>query len=371
LSNKRKPVAVDLFCGAGGMSLGFEMAGFSVKAAIDRDEHHVTAYRINFPDAEVLEADLSMLTGTQIRQQARLGSAHIDVVFGGPPCQGFSMIGRKDINDERNQLLLHFIRLVSELKPTYFVVENVQGLMFSHARGFLDKFKRRAADAGYLLVEPIQVLDASEFGVPQRRLRTVIIGYRANAKAAKYPTPHPSEEKPTVWDAIGDLPNVDDYPYLLKTDVFSGRLKKPSPFADKMQRMFRDKSGKWKLRKHPSPIITSCANTVHSAKMRRRFEKTASGETEPTSHLYRLKAEGLSRTIRAGTDSTRGSYTAPRPIHPLHPRCVTVREAARLQSFPDSFYFHPTIWHGCRQVGNAVPPLLAFAIAAKLIQDTF
>ena len=138
-----RPVGVDLFCGVGGMSLGFEQAGFEVAAAIDNDPIHLATYATNFPDTETLNADLGKISGRKIREATGLGDRRIDVLFGGSPCQGFSYMGKHDSEDPRNYLLLDFARLVRELAPTYFVLENVPGLLSEGAEPFRRSFIRR------------------------------------------------------------------------------------------------------------------------------------------------------------------------------------------------------------------------------------
>lgn len=338
------------------MSLGFQKAGFKLLAAIDNDKYNTEYHSLNFPSCRTLTDDLSKMTGRQIRKKAKLGNQKIDVVFGGPPCQGFSLIGRRNVEDSRNQLLYHFIRIVHQLKPDYFVMENVQGLTVGDARRMLEKFVAKAKRAGYHVICPIQVLDASDFGVPQRRNRVIVIGYRRGVAAPSYPTPS-DEEKPTVRDAISDLPILNSVQQSYDTDVYVGELGTPSQFAKELRNRHR---------KAKKVALTGCLVTRHSSKTIARFMATVVGKTEPISRFHRLNPDGLAFTIRAGTGRDFGSHTAARPIHPDSPRCITVREAARLHSFPDWFQFHPTRWHGFRQIGNSVPPLFAKAVAGEL-----
>lgn len=364
MSGNERPVAMDLFCGAGGMSLGFEAAGFDVAAAVDADPVHVATYSQNFPYTRALRVDLAQVCGEELRGLAGLASREIDVVFGGPPCQGFSVGGRRRPDDPRNTLLGHFARLVHELRPRYFVAENVAGLLMERCRTRLEGFLARLGEAGYSVATPIGCLDASEFGVPQRRGRVFLIGARNGLPCPQYPKPLGGRDDggtyspPTVWHAIGDLPNVDAFDYLLGSDLYMGELDTPSQYAAMLR---VDGDGVYEGRAHRG--LTGCGRTEHTARTRQRFARTKPGEYEPVSRFYRLTRGGLAPTLRAGTGPSHGSYTAPRPIHPVWHRCITVREAARLHSFPDWFEFHPTKWHGFRQIGNSVPPLLARAVA--------
>ena len=373
MDSTKRLVAIDLFCGAGGMSLGFEQAGFAVVAAVDNDPIHLAAYRKNFPDTQTLRGDLALLTGEELRRSLGLGRKHIDVVFGGSPCQGFSNMGKHHADDPRSELLLHFARLVRQLRPTYFVLENVPGLLADGAESFRKSFVRRIRLAGYDIVTPIQVLDASNFGVPQRRKRAFILGFKKGVKAPKYPEASTAYRKedmpspPSVWDAIGDLPDVSKIPRLMKRDAYHGKLTAPSAYARVMRGDVRDEEDQSSVRSVNGAGLTGCLRTNHTPDVVERFRSTVPGRFEPVSRFYRLRKKGLATTLRAGTGPANGSYMAPRPIHPLTPRCITAREAARLHSFPDWFQFNSTKWHGFRQIGNSVPPLLARAVAKVIL----
>lgn len=363
---KNRPIGIDLFCGVGGMSLGFEQAGFHVVAAVDDNEINTATHAKNFPRCKTLHADISKLSGQDLRRNAGLGDREIDVIFGGPPCQGFSMIGKRRLDDSRNLLIYDFARLIRELRPRYFVMENVEGLMAGEAVQVLKSLIRRVKRAEYAVVEPIQVLCASDYGVPQRRRRVFVLGARKHLPLPEYPDPADyTSEKPTVWDAIRDLPDVANIGYLLETDLLRRRLGKPSPYAA----VLRDSTPSW----DDSPetgrkSLSGCMRTAHTATTIERFSATLPGTREPVSRFHRLRKSGVASTLRAGTGPEHGSHTAARPIHPVHPRCITTREAARLHSFPDWFVFHPTKWHGFRQVGNAVPPRLAQAVASMILK---
>jgi DNA (cytosine-5)-methyltransferase 1 len=372
---KRKPIAIDLFCGVGGMSLGFKQAGFRVVGAFDKEERHVRAYRKNFPSTPAFCVDLSKETGESLLSLAGC-RRKIDLVFGGPPCQGFSMAGKRDLNDERNQLIFDFIRLVREIRPKYFVMENVQGLMLGEAVNLLNSFLHRAHLAGYSTVNKVRALNAADFGVPQRRRRTFVIGYRSDLRSPNYPAPAPIVDEsgksysPTVRDALGDLPVIEDYDALLTKDGFTGSLGRASHYARIMRGEAKESSDGLRHRKRNGRFLTGCLRTEHSEESVARFSRTGPGDMEPVSRFYRLDYAGVAPTIRAGTGRDHGGYMAPRPIHPEHPRCITVREAARLHSYPDWFDFDPTRWHAFRQIGNSVPPRLARCVALEILKAT-
>ncbi len=367
-----RPIGVDLFCGVGGMSLGFEQAGFDVLAAIDVDPIHVETHRKNFPNCSTLCANLAEVCGDDIRQESGLGAKTIDVAFAGTPCQGFSLIGKRRGDDPRNLLLFELARLIGELSPSYFVVENVEGIRAGNAKMLLDEFIRRVWYVGYCVVEPIKVLDAAQFGVPQRRRRVFILGYRKGLRAPEYPKPiyaaagNDGYDGPTVWDAISDLPRVEHYKYLLSSDEYRGELGKPSAYAKVLRGEASDPEDLSYERERNGDALTGCMRTLHTPKTIERFGSTPQGTYEKVSRFYRLPSNGQANTLRAGTGPAQGSFMAPRPIHPFQNRCITVREAARLHSFPDWFRFHATKWHGFRQIGNSVPPRLARAVAQSV-----
>jgi DNA (cytosine-5)-methyltransferase 1 len=393
-----RPIAVDLFGGIGGMALGFEQAGFDVVCAVEFDPAHAAAHRFNFPRCEVLETDVKALSiaaleRAVLRGLERIGRQRrrVDVVFGGPPCQGFSVGGIGDPEDPRNELIREFARLVLGLRPRAFVVENVPAMRNRVLAGTtmtVPDWLREEFDADYEVADP-EVLNASAFGVPQDRRRLVIMGARRSEHVPTIPTPtHSPRPKapeagwapapelllgPSVWDAIGDLPEIDNFEALLKSDSMT------SPSAERDQAKAAtsgyaanliagrvdDDDLSWPRTNSPSRL-TSSLRTVHSAAVQDRFRGVAQGEVDAVSRFYRLHPEGISPTLRAGSTPDRGSYSAPRPIHPYANRVISVREAARLHGYPDWFRFTAAKWHGFRQVGNSVCPPLARSIGNSL-----
>ncbi|MEI6063083.1 MAG: DNA cytosine methyltransferase, partial [Pseudanabaena sp. ELA748] len=377
----QRPIAVDLFAGVGGMTLGFEQAGFDVLASVEIDPIHCATHEYNFPMWTAICASVTNISGTNIREKSKIGDREVDVVFGGPPCQGFSLMGKRAFDDPRNQLVSHFMRLVKELNAKYFVMENVKGLTLGNHRQFLDEVIESFEQNGYHIINPYKVLDASNFGVPQHRERLFLIGCRQGLTLPNYPLPitKPAKAKrmpqelvdlpdsPTVRDAIADLPDVTKYKELSDRDWCVATYKKPKNFYSEYLRSLKpDPHNLAYPRQYDAKLLTSSIGTVHSETSIARFRATPKGEVEKISRFLKLDPDGICNTLRAGTPSNRGAFTAPRPIHPEQPRCITVREAARLHSYPDWFRFHSTKWHGFRQIGNSVPPLLARAVAHEL-----
>jgi DNA (cytosine-5)-methyltransferase 1 len=376
--SREKPIGVDLFAGAGGLSLGFEQAGFDVVAAVEYDPIHCATHEFNFPNCKSICRSVAEIDGKYIRDNSRIGDRVVDVLFGGAPCQGFSMIGKRALDDPRNSLVYHFVRLVSELKASYFVFENVRGLTVGEHRKFLDEIIKEFRANGYRVVEDYQVLNAVHYGVPQDRQRLFLIGARNGFPLPEYPEPtHTMNGKsgskdlfrystPTVWNALRDLPEADDFEELLHRDWVKARFKSPTTYSAPLRGEKTDPADYSSPRQFDSNLLTSSLRTIHTNLSRKRFLETPQGDTEPISRFHKLDPDGVCNTIRAGTASDRGAFTSPRPIHPYSPRCITVREAARLHSYPDWFRFHVTKWHGFRQIGNSVPPLLARAVASKI-----
>lgn len=396
-ADRGRPVAIDLFAGAGGLSLGLEQAGFDVLAAVEYDPVHCAVHEFNFPHTEVLCANASDLAPERLWEAAERGALRhsrsdwdgkIDAIVGGPPCQGFSTIGKRLIDDTRNRLVFDFFRLVSALRPRYFVMENVPGMAAGGHSAILDRFTEEFEAADYSTSS--RILSTAAFGVPQLRRRLIVIGSRKDQVEAQHPEASSnavpkvpgaatSEEYkglptgPTVWQAIGDLPDLDRYSTLRNSD----RIELSDAALTRMER----KSSQYALAlrgadatdcSHPRcwdpRLLTSSARTIHTATSIRRFANTNPGDTEPVSRFYRLHPAGLCNTLRAGTGSERGAFTSPRPIHPKRPRVISVREAARLHSIPDWFQLHATKWHGFRQIGNAVAPLLGRAVGQSLTE---
>lgn len=375
-----RPIAVDLFAGAGGLSLGFEQAGFDVLAAIEIDPIHAATHHYNFPDCAIFPRSIVQISARDIRDRSAIGDREIDIAFGGPPCQGFSLMGQRQLGDPRNSLVLEFLRLVTELQPAYFLFENVKGLTVGNHRHFLQELVAEFQIRGYQLRLPWRVLNAAHYGVPQNRDRLFLLGARQGRPLPDYPAPitasrndrNPDPSLPLVpscWDALADLPEAEDYAELLTGDsVQTPNWGAPSAYA-KLLRCLEEGGWYCGYQRHwERSLLTASARTNHAPVSRRRFAATRPGTVEPISHFYRLSADGISNTLRAGTDSARGAFTSPRPIHYARNRCITVREMARLHGFPDWFRFHQTKLHGARQVGNAVPPPLARTLALAVLQ---
>lgn len=361
-----RPIGIDLFSGAGGMSLGFEQAGFDVVAAVELDPVHAAVHKYNFPDCAVIAKSVTDVSGTDIRKASKIGSRQVDVVFGGAPCQGFSLMGQRALDDPRNALVQDFVRIVCELDANCFVFENVKGLTVGRHRKFLLELIEEFEILGYEVQKNWRVLNAADYGVPQDRQRLILMGTKKGNKLPEYPAV--ITKRPTCEDALGDLPDAECFNELRASDSVRVKLGEQSQYAQAMRCVGNDAWAYGYPRNWDASLLTSSARTEHTEISRRRFSETEQGRVEPISRLFKLPADGVSNTLRAGTDSARGAFTSPRPIHYAHNRCVTVREMARLHGFPDWFRFNATKWHGARQIGNAVPPPLAKAVGTSVIK---
>jgi DNA (cytosine-5)-methyltransferase 1 len=358
------PKLIDLFCGCGGMSLGASRAGFELAVAIDNDSRALASHSLNFPNTKHLSFDLSKTTGQQILTAAAIKRGEIDVVVGGPPCQGFSPIGKRDVNDPRNERLADFFRLVAEIKPKAFIMENVPGIL-SPRYGDVLKTAMRVAQKDYILLEPHR-LQALEAGAPTVRTRIIIVGFHkkgVDAPSEFWKTPGESKDHPpVVRHALEGLP-LD-----VHSDANRSRDGKRVVRISKKGSFFESASGRVPTGVGDSlalesyfekNVVSGCLGTLHSRKLEKRYASLSYGEMDPKTKSVKLDPNGYCPTLRAGTGPEKGSFQAVRPIHYLRPRVITPREAARLQGFPDWFQFDQTKWHTFRQLGNSVSPLVA------------
>lgn len=349
------PTGVDIFSGAGGLSLGAEMAGIQVRFAVEKDKSAALTYQHNHRDTIVIQDDVHNINPLQY-----IGERNAPlIVFGGPPCQGFSTSNTKtrNMDNVNNSLFEEFVRFVRELNPEWFVFENVEGFYRFENGNIREKVKECFGNLGYTVNDSILV--ASEYGVPQKRNRYIMVG---NNMGLSFEFPRPIGISYTVEDAIGDLPilvngQMDDIlPYRLPPEEISeyARLMRQgsavstqnyvSRNADYVIERYRYIRQGQNWRAIPAGLMKNYANknNCHSG-------------------IYkRLRADAPSVVI--------SNYRKNMLIHPYQDRGLSVREAARLQSFPDTFVFKGSIMHIQQQIGNAVPPLLAKAVFEKILK---
>lgn len=349
-----KPTVIDLFAGVGGLSLGFEMAGFEVALANEFDPSIAEAYEKNRPGTKMIVEDITALP---VDETFGPYEGKVTAVIGGPPCQGFSQKGsRKSIKDPRNFLFRYYFEVVKRVKPKYFVIENVPNLLTTEGGYFKGEIIELFSGIGYAV--SCGVLCAADFGVPQDRRRTCILGKLGATEPISLPKPYGVHT--TVWDAISDLS------YLESGEGTEEQGYRCVPQSD-YQRMLR--AGSDELCNHVA--------TRHSKVTLERLEMIAPEcgkemlpEEHHTKSIYsgtwcRMKKDGIAKTITTRYDTpSSGEFT-----HPYLNRAITTREAARIQSFPDTFHFYGSKSSQMKQVGNAVPPLLGKAIAERILDD--
>lgn len=366
MKSKLFPTVIDLYSGIGGLGIGAARAGFALSLSVDKDPILAKTHKINFPASPQMESDVSALSGVEILKAANLREGELSGLIGGSPCQGFSRIGRRDQADQRNGLFVHFFRLVSELRPSFYLAENVQGILdsqneavVSHALSLIPK--------DYVVLEPFE-LNAADFGAATNRRRIFFFGYlpgkcdalaRTDFENAKWKT------KSSVGAALAGLPrkikkewSEDDRGWRVL------RVRMNGFFGEKFYGDIPEGVGDPETIKKfvEEDLVSGCIFTQHTPEVEKRFASVAPGETDSVSRMPRLKKNGLCPTLRAGTGRDKGSYMALRPIHYSEQRVITPREAARLQGFPDWFRFHRTKWHAFRGIGNSVSPLVAEAL---------
>lgn len=350
---------VDLFCGCGGFSKGFEQAGFDIVYGIDNWKDATVTYKHNFPSAVISNKDITTVRGNDILTATGLLSEQVDVIIGGPPCQGFSISGKRMLDDPRNILYKSFVDIVSDIKPSIFVMENVPGLV----RLFDGKVKEAVisdfSELGYDV--QMQILSAERYGVPQQRQRVFFVGINKstikNTQHFIFPTPTYGDgtenELVTCQDAISDLDFIPDDRVV--GECVNYEIEPQSAY----QRL---------MRKNSKKVLNHTA-TLHTEKTKEIISMVPDGGN------YKDLPKELWNTRKVHIAWTRMSSKKPcftidtghnHHFHYKENRVPTVRESARIQSFPDDFEFIGIKTSQLRQVGNAVPPLLSQAIANKI-----
>ncbi len=368
------PKIVDLFSGVGGFSLGAHQAGFSSELAIDIDPDLTSSHKINFPRVKTALADIARLDPVATLRQFDLDPHSIAGIIGGPPCQGYSIIGKRDPTDDRNGLVGSFYRFVAAVGPRFFVMENVPGILDESVRGFLDDGIDLVSNQ-YTIVGPI-LLNASDFGAPTMRERVVVVGYKPADIGPLSVTDIRGMHtiKRSVVEAIGDLTGPEMPDLLHDRGHWSLYPERPEgtpleEYALLARQEPPQVLGTKKIREqHVHGMVSGLRRTVHSDAVISRFADVEPGRKDGVSKYPRLTWDGLSPTLRAGTGKDRGSFQAARPIHPIHNRVITPREAARLQGFPDWFQFHETIWHSFRMIGNSISPHVSAALLRAIAE---
>jgi len=352
---------VDLFCGAGGLSEGFRQNGFDILLANDFDTWCEATYKLNHPETKFISGPIQDITSDQIQSELNIKPGELDCIIGGPPCQAFSVYNhQRGMHDERSGLFREYLRLVAGLLPKYVIVENVPGMSSVEYGVAVSEIKQGLKELGYNA--EVALLKAEDYGVAQERRRLIFIGNRINADVI-FPTPtHGKDLLPylTVWGAISDLPplkngegnEVTNYT-LAPQSEYQKTIREgaqmvfnhvaPSLGAINLERLkYIPEGGSW--RDIPQELLPA------GMKRARR--------SDHTKRYGRLRKDGFASTILTKCDPHWGAF-----FHPTQNRVISVREAARLQCFPDKRRFEGSRIEQYKQVGNAVPVLLSAAVA--------
>ena len=357
-------IAVELCAGAGGLSRGFISSGIDVAFAVESDRHSAATYRFNFPNVELLQKDVLHVSGREVLEKTNVRRGQLGALIAGLPCQGFSESNKRTRNvlNPKNHLYREVLRLLSELDPRWFVIENVAGISTLESGRFLTRMIREFDRFGYTVQH--RILNACDFGVPQFRRRAFLVGTRTD-KEFQFPEPD-SHLQPTVYDAISDLPVLDN-----GADVDIREYRSKWSEASSYARVLRSRterlvSGNQVSRNSPKVLeryryIGMGQNwRAIPSQMMKNYSNLSSCHT---GIYYRLSWHERSKVI--------GNFRKNMLIHPSQHRGLSVREAARLQSFPDSHQFLGPLNHRQQQVGDAVPPILAEAIGHALQTSEF
>jgi DNA (cytosine-5)-methyltransferase 1 len=381
--------SIDLFAGAGGLSCGLKQAGFQPLLANELVPQYAETYRINHPETEMIVGDIRTVCEVNLKRHLGVKEGEIDLVAGGPPCQGFSINAPiRTLDDERNHLFKHFLRVVSAIKPKAVLIENVPGIVSLGCGTVVEQIYKELTAMGYNVKH--KILFAGHYGVPQMRFRTVFIGIKDHKEEVSFPVPEYNATavanftgakelclfvpplfaqvlKPytTVWDAMSDLPEIQN-----------GQMTSPSEYAHQPSNEYQQY-----LRPNGNELTSHYCARVASVNIERLkyipqggswrdipFELLPAGlkrarRSDHTKRYGRLAPDALCSTVLTKCDPHWGSF-----FHPTQDRVISIREAARIQSFPDSYRFSGSITQQYEQIGNAVPPLLGRAIGIQIAE---
>lgn len=363
MNRNAKYNCIELFAGAGGLGTGFVKQGFNIIAANDIWEPAAKTYITNHPKVNYIVEDIAKIDGDMLLKGTKYTKADIDVIIGGPPCQGFSTLGKRFIDDPRNKLFKEYVRIVDDIRPKFFVMENVSGILSMQGGKVLENIITSFNNIGYHVEK--RLLNAAEYGVPQQRERTIFIGTRLDIDI-KYPEKTHSitgekgyKKALTLWDAIGDLPQIED--------------KEINEYVNEPKNSYQ------KLMRKNCTVLNNHIPQQHKAKAKEMMRYIPTGksvwevkdlpkELRPTSgfgNTYaRLNPDEPGMTITTNF----ACISSSRCIHPYLNRGLTAREAARIQSYPDNYVFKGSKTDIHIQIGNSVPPLLGEQIAKTIKQ---
>ena len=358
----KKPTAIELFCGAGGLSIGLKKAGFEVILANEIEKDFAKTFEINHPNSKLICDDIHNIDFKA--ELNKLNTKRVDLLSGGPPCQGFSTVGSKNEKDPRNSLFYEYLRAVSEVDPNYVIFENVAGFS-SMYNG--TAHKALIHELGLLGYDSISsVLEASNFGLPQIRKRTIVLGWKKEIHKVKFPPPthfsktdiFASQKKLMLMDAISDLPELD-------------ADQSKSKYEQKPQNSYQVllKKGQKELTEHNSSKYGSKMLEILSLIPEGGSVNDLPERLRPRSYFGNTYARLLPNKPAPTITRNFGTPSSSRCIHPFQNRALSTREGARLQGFPDDYIFFGSKTSKNLQIGNAVPPILGDVIGNEIIKS--
>jgi DNA (cytosine-5)-methyltransferase 1 len=367
MASNSKPTVIDIFAGCGGMSWGLQKEGFRVLCGVDLDEIALSAFANNFPAARSIKANIENYSPQDLMRELGLKPEELDCLIGGPPCQGFSKnvpASRRFLDDPQNLLVRRFIEFVIHLRPKVFIMENVAEVVNAYDQAYTREIRETLAKYGYEV--DVKVLFAPDYGIPQRRRRAFYFGSQSG-KQIYFPSPSHLKERNnhslfgesyvTVWDAIGDLPSLKH-----------GEGESPTEYTRRPQHQFQERMRRdaGKLYDHVArelrPKQLARLSSLKAGEDARHLPKELAPKSGYSGAYGRLSKDSIAPTI------TRWVFHpgSGRFGHPEDYRVITIREAARLQSFSDDFVFTGTYIQKSHQVGNAVPPLFLSSFASEI-----
>jgi len=375
-----KPKAISLFCGAGGCSLGFKLSGYDVIYASDFDKAAIDTYQLNFPETLSEVQDIISQDFKALMTRLSIKPGELDILIGGPPCQGFSTAGTRFWDDPRNQLLKEYVRCLDEIRPKWFLMENVEGLLTSNKGNYVYEAAKAFRDLGYTI--RIDKVYSQEYGIPQRRKRVIITGNRIGFD---FETPKPTSfttgrifknSEFTLNDAFINLPKASEssiesisYSSSIKSRLFDYYRNPNGTVSDHFSKPIQGTSLKRIEALKQGQTMKDLPESLQHESFKKRSKRRVMDGTP--SEKRGGAPSGLKRLLLNQPSLTITSAATREFIHPTENRPLTIRESARIQTFPDHFDFKGTQSQKIKQIGNAIPPLLAKVFGEHIASQGF
>lgn len=347
------PKSLDLFCGIGGLTLGLQQSGIECLGGVDKWKEAARTFDANLSPTKCLVADLAEVSVREMEDFFGIRREEVDLIAGGPPCQGFSTVGKRQATDERNSLWRHFLEIVSEVRPPYVLMENVEGLVVMDGGAIPPAIEAAFAEIGYLMRHKILV--SADYGVPQLRKRVIFLGWLDGLREPRHPTPLPGPHT-TVWDAISDLPPLGS------GESATGYSSPPNTEFQRRLRGTAKVLHNHEAANHPAHLVEILRHIPDGGN-----RKSIPEHLQPRSGFHNSYSRLASDKPAVAVTSNMRKPSSSRSTHPKQDRGLTVREGLRLQTFEDSFVVLGPRTSQYLQVGNAVPVSLAREIGKEIV----